>query len=52
MRVKESEFKIDPNGSNFSRMPWYGVPNVAFNEIAERSIARAQQAAKVFQQPS
>jgi phasin len=40
--VNESEVKVELNGSNVFRMSWFGFPNVAFSDLAERSIARAQ----------
>jgi phasin len=33
--------KAEPNGSNVFRM-WFSFPNIAFGDVAERSVARAQ----------
>ncbi len=41
--MNESEMKAGPDEANGFKMPWFGFPKFAFDEVAERSVARAQE---------
>ncbi len=40
--MNESEVKAEPEGSNILRMPWVGLPSVAFNGVADWNVGSAQ----------